>query len=62
MDTCEQISECPDMGKNYNEIGQGILGLKEGNHIIFYRIIMPGEIVVLRILHSRMDLKNRLQE
>ena len=60
IDSCEQVSEHPDMGKNYPEIGHDILGLKAGKHIIFYRILKPNEIEVLRILHGRMDLKNRL--
>lgn len=33
-----------------------------GKHIIFYRIIQFRGIEVLRILHGRMDLKNRMDE
>lgn len=59
---CEEISEYPGKGKNYKEIDTNILGCKVGKHIIFYRIVKPNEIEVLRILHERMDLKNRIQE
>ncbi|MCW3093653.1 MAG: plasmid stabilization protein [Ferruginibacter sp.] len=62
IDSCKQVSEHPDMGKNYHEIGHDILGLEAGKHIIFYRITKSAEIEVLRILHGRMDLKNRLQD
>jgi toxin ParE1/3/4 len=60
IDSCREISEHPVMGKNYDEIYEGLLGLKVGKHIIFYRIVKSTEIEVLRILHGRMDLKNRL--
>ena len=62
IDSCKEISEHPEMGKDYDEIDHGILGLKVGKHIIFYRIIKPHEIEVLRILHGRIDLKNRMQD
>jgi toxin ParE1/3/4 len=62
IDCCKQISEHPGVGKDYNEIGQGLLGVKIGKHIIFYKILKPGEIEVLRILHGRMDLKDKLQD
>jgi toxin ParE1/3/4 len=62
VDACSAISENPAMGKNYDEIDKNILGYRINQHIIFYRLIAPSEIEVLRILHGRMDLKNRIQE
>ena len=61
IDSCKEISGHPGIGKNYDEINHGLLGLKTGRHIIFYRVVKPGEIEVLRILHGRMDIKNKLQ-
>ena len=61
IDSCKEISENPNKGKNYNEIDTNILGLKVSKHIIFYRVIKANQIEVLRILHERMDLKNRMQ-
>jgi toxin ParE1/3/4 len=62
IDTCRAIAEKPAIGKHYDAIDKNILGYRTNQHIIFYRIIAPGEIEVLRILHGRMDLKNRIQE
>ena len=59
---CKGISENPEIGKEYAEISRNLLGLKSGKHIIFYHLISENEIEVIRILHERMDLKNRLTE
>ncbi|TAN19826.1 MAG: type II toxin-antitoxin system RelE/ParE family toxin [Chitinophagaceae bacterium] len=62
MFTCRKIAENPEIGKNYNEIGSSILGYLFKKHIIFYTIKNPDEIQIIRILHSSMDLKNRIAE
>ena len=57
---CTEIGENPDIGKEYTEIRKDLLGLESGKHIIFYHLTSEDEIEVIRILHERMDLKNRL--
>ena len=59
---CEEIGQNPDIGKNYAEISKNLFGLSSGKHIIFYHKISEEEIEVIRILHERMDLKNRINE
>jgi len=59
---CNEIGENPDIGKEYTGIRMDLLGLKSGKHIIFYHLVSEDEIEVIRILHERMDLKNRLTE
>ncbi|MCB9202610.1 MAG: type II toxin-antitoxin system RelE/ParE family toxin [Flavobacteriales bacterium] len=59
---CMQIGENPELGKKYDEISKNLLGFRTGKHIIFYHIITKNEIEVIRILHERMDLKNRMTE
>jgi toxin ParE1/3/4 len=59
---CKEIGENPHIGKNYPEISKYIFGLKTEKHIIFYQQISNVEIEVIRILHERMDLKNRISE
>ena len=59
---CEEISENPTIGRNYNEINKNIFDYLAGRHIIFYRVIKENEIEVLRILHESMDLRNRIRE
>jgi toxin ParE1/3/4 len=58
----ELLAENPGIGRKYDEFIHKLMGLKVGRHIIFYQILSPSEIEVIRILHGRMDLKNRLLE
>ncbi len=59
---CKLIGENPSIGKNYPEISKHLFGLQTKKHILFYHIISEDEIEVIRILHERMDLKNRITE
>lgn len=62
LDDCQLLAKNQNYGKNYDEISMEIFGYKSGQHIIFYRILSEKEIEITRFLHSRMDLKNRIQE
>lgn len=59
---CFQLAENPKIGKEYDGINKNLLGLRSGKHVIFYQQISENEIEVIRILHARMDLKNRIVE
>ena len=59
---CQELAENQSLGKNYSEIEKNIFGFMSGQHLIFCRIQHPAQIEIIRILHSRMDLKNRIQE
>lgn len=60
ISTCREIGIDPNLGKSYDEITQGLLGVKTKRHIIFYRLMKEGYIEITRILHERMDLKKRI--
>lgn len=62
LDFCQDIAEKPALGKNYEGIRTDLFGLKANRHIIFYRKIESGLVEITRILHERMDLKNRIAE
>ena len=62
IDSFQEISENPGLGKNYDEIDSAILGLPIGKHIVFYRSSKSDEVEILRILHQRIDLKSRMEE
>ena len=63
INSCHKITENPRLyGTKYEEIADGLLGYRSGRHIIFYRILTNGDILVIRILHQRMDLKHRMLE
>lgn len=61
LSCCHKLSQTPSLGKKYEDIHHGLLGYKTSHHIIFYREIQLGQIEVVRILHGRMDLKNRIR-
>ncbi len=60
--SCNSIGENPEIGKEYEGINRSLLGLKSEKHIIFYQQISSDRIEIIRILHERVDLKNRLTE
>ena len=59
---CQHLADNPACGKNYEEIAKDLYGFKASKHIIFYRVIAQDEIEIIRILHGRMDLKNRIRD
>ena len=46
--------------RSYDEIIDGLLGIRAGHHVIFYNIMDNGDVMVIRILHERMDIKRHL--
>ena len=40
----------------YDEITNGLLGIKAGHHVIFYKIMDNDDVMVIRILNERMDI------
>lgn len=55
------IAKKPQQGKVYEAIYPDLKGKKASKHIIFYRILDDQTIEITRILHERMDLKNKLK-
>lgn len=62
LEDCQVLSENQNFGKNYNEISKEIFVYKSGQHILFFRKLSESKIEITRILHSRMDLKNSIEE
>ncbi|MRX65612.1 type II toxin-antitoxin system RelE/ParE family toxin, partial [Maribacter luteus] len=62
LDICQDIADNTELGKNYDGIKSDLFGLKANRHVIFYRKSKLNPIEITRILHERMDLKNRLTE
>lgn len=61
IETFDTISKHPEMGKDYSHIKENLMGQWVGRHIVFYRITSPNEILIVRILHERMDFKSRFK-
>jgi toxin ParE1/3/4 len=62
LDSCQELADEKVFGKKYEDISDNILGFRVGQHIIFYRKLKGNRIEIARILHNRMDLRNRVQE
>lgn len=60
LESCQEVANNPNFGKKYDIVSKDLLGFKSNHHIIFFRVISPKEIEILRILHERMDLKSRI--
>ncbi|MBL1213003.1 MAG: type II toxin-antitoxin system RelE/ParE family toxin [Ignavibacteriae bacterium] len=58
----QDIANNPKLGKNFKGITPKLFGIKANRHIIFYRTINENYVEITRILHERMDLKNRILE
>ena len=46
--------------RSYEEISEGLLGVKAGHHLIFYNRLDNDDVMVIRILHEKMDIKQQL--
>ena len=62
LNACSSIAKKPQIGKVYEEIYPELKGKRTSKHIIFYRVMDDQSIEITRILHERMDLKNKLQK
>jgi|SRR5579871_362349 len=62
LDSCQDIADGKLKAKHYPDIHSEIFGTQAGQHIIFFRRIKADRTEIVRILHNRMDLKNRIQD
>ncbi len=58
----QNLADNPKLGKPYSEVEAYLLGYRATQHIIFFRKTSQTTIEIIRVLHSRMDLKNRIAE
>lgn len=55
------IAQKPKVGRNYSEIFAFLYGYRVGKHIVFYKIDNDHSILIVRILHSRMDIEAKFK-
>ncbi len=58
----EKIAQNPESGRSYAHVLENCRAYKVKSHYIFYEIISDDHVEILRILHERMDMENRLTE
>lgn len=62
IDEIKFIADHFTTGKSMEHIREGYRSVKVKSHLIFYRKDADGIVEVIRILHERMDIENRLNE
>lgn len=62
LTACQELADGKVSGKLYPDVQTGIAGFRTGQHILFYRKQSAGNIVIVRILHEQMDLKNNFEK
>lgn len=63
FDEIEYLANDLNSGKDFNHIRKNYRCSKVKSHLIFYRFIDKySSIEIIRILHQRMDIENRLSE
>ena len=61
-DHFQDLADKKILGKKYTEIQEDLYGALIGQHIIFFIKPMAGDIEIVRILHSSMNLKSQLEK
>jgi toxin ParE1/3/4 len=61
FDEISYISKNINSGKSMEHVRKGYRASKVKSHFIFYRIV-NNTVEVIRILHERMDIENRLND
>lgn len=46
--------------RHYDEVAQDLYGIKAGHHIIFYKRLINDDVLIVRILHERMDIQQHI--
>ena len=62
LDAIKDLATTKTCGRLYPEIGDDIYGARVLQHVVFYRHKKNNTLEVLRILHTKMDLKSRMNE
>jgi toxin ParE1/3/4 len=59
-DTFQRLAAFPDLGRDAGDIRPGLLRFESASHAIFYRVSDHGIIIILRILHDRIEGRRHL--
>ena len=63
LDEIEYLSINPDAGKDLSQIRKSYRSSKVKSHIIFYRHSEKHQTIeIIRVLHQRMDIENRMKK
>jgi len=55
-----QLATDPTKGRDRSDLRPGLMAAPCNKHMVFFRRDPQGQVVILRILHQRMDFERRL--
>ena len=61
IDEVEFIASNPHLGGSIDYIKEGYKSTKVKSHVIYYKQIEDDRILIVRILHQRMDIETRMK-
>ena len=62
LDEIEYIAENFESGKSMEHLRKGYRATKVKSHIIFYKKSNKNIVEIIRVLHQRMDIENRIND
>ena len=62
IDEIEYVSENFEIAKNFENVRKNYKYSKVKSHLVFYKKTLNTEMEVVRILHERMDVRNRIND
>lgn len=62
FDEIEYIAQNFEMARDFSKVRKAYKYSKMKSHLIFFKKNKSNEIEVVRVLHEKMDVENRLQE
>ncbi len=62
LDEIEHITENFEMASTFENVRKGYRYSKVKSHLIFFKKTKDNKIEVIRVLHAKMDIENRLDE
>ena len=62
VDEIEYVSENFETAKDFDKVRKNYKYSKVKSHLVFYKKTEYTELEVVRILHERMDIKNRIND
>jgi toxin ParE1/3/4 len=61
VNACSSLADGRRQGRTIDDIRKGYFKLAVGSHFLIYRLTSDGMFDIVRILHQRMDIPERLQ-
>lgn len=61
VEACHDLAGRRRQGRSIDDIRRGYFKLAVGSHLLVYRLTQDGNFDIVRILHQRMDVVDRLQ-